>query len=160
MINKIYTIGVYGFSEEEFFQRLKEAKIDTFVDIRMRRGMRGSKYAFANSAYLQAKLEEIGINYLHYLKLAPTQEIRDLQMAHDKEKGVSGHERKNLGEAYVNSYRDRILNSFEITDLLNALGEGASSVVLFCVEKEPEACHRSLAAKYLAQKIGLEIINL
>ena len=46
---KIYTIGVYGSSEEEFFGKLTESKIDLFCDIRQRRGVRGRQYAFVNS---------------------------------------------------------------------------------------------------------------
>ena len=37
---KIYTIGVYGWTEEDFFNKLQEKNIDLFVDIRFRRGMR------------------------------------------------------------------------------------------------------------------------
>ena len=43
---KLFTIGVYGFSETEFFDALEEAGIDTFIDIRYRRGVRGSLYAY------------------------------------------------------------------------------------------------------------------
>ena len=52
----IYTIGVYGSSEKEFFQKLADHGIDSFCDIRLRRAVRGSQYAFANSQRLQGKL--------------------------------------------------------------------------------------------------------
>ncbi len=55
---KIYTIGVYGSTEEEFFGKLTKSKIDLFCDIRQRRGVRGRQYAFVNSSYLQKKLSE------------------------------------------------------------------------------------------------------
>lgn len=58
---KIVTIGVYGFNEADFFQAVQDAGIDTFCDIRMRRSMRGSQYAFANSTYLQQRLYDLGI---------------------------------------------------------------------------------------------------
>lgn len=64
--------GVYGNSETEFFQKLLDEKITLFVDVRQRRGMRGSKYAFVNSTYLQNKLNELGIQYIHIKELAPT----------------------------------------------------------------------------------------
>ncbi len=73
---KIVTIGVYGFDQESFFQALLDAKVDTFCDIRMRRGMRGSKYAFVNSSSLQKRLGELDIQYLHLKDLAPDHEIR------------------------------------------------------------------------------------
>ena len=37
----IVTIGVYGFTEVDFFHALRQAGVDTFVDIRGRRGVRG-----------------------------------------------------------------------------------------------------------------------
>ena len=46
---KIVTIGVYGFDESGFFDALCQAEVDTFCDIRSRRGLRGATYAFANS---------------------------------------------------------------------------------------------------------------
>ena len=39
---KIYTIGVYNSTEQEFFNKLVDNNIDTFCDIRQRRGVRGS----------------------------------------------------------------------------------------------------------------------
>ncbi len=55
---KIVTIGVYGFDRESFFQALLDAKVDTFCDIRLNRGLRGSTYAFVNSKSLQRRLQE------------------------------------------------------------------------------------------------------
>ncbi len=51
---RIVTIGVYGFEEEEFFAALANARVDLFCDVRRRRGVRGARYAFANSQRLQA----------------------------------------------------------------------------------------------------------
>ena len=62
---KIYTIGVYGSTEEEFFGKLTKFQIDLFCDIRQRRGVRGRQYAFVNSSYLQKKLSDLGIGYLY-----------------------------------------------------------------------------------------------
>jgi hypothetical protein len=70
---QIVTIGVYGFDKNSFFQALLDAKIDTFCDIRLRRGMRGSTYAFVNSASPQRRLSELGLRYLHIKDLAPNQ---------------------------------------------------------------------------------------
>ena len=49
---KIYTIGVYGKTEDEFFDALVENEIELFIDIRARRGMRGSKYSFRQQCVL------------------------------------------------------------------------------------------------------------
>ena len=56
--------------------------------------MRGSKYKYANSAALQAKLEGTeGIYYAHLKELAPTKEIRALQWQADKEEGTRKRDR-------------------------------------------------------------------
>ena len=81
---KIVTIGVYGFDESSFFEALREADVDTFCDIRARRGLRGATYAFANSQRLQERLAELGIRYIHRKDLAPTRAARDRQAQTDK----------------------------------------------------------------------------
>ena len=68
---RIYTIGVYGSTEEDFFGKLTRSKIDLFCDIRQRRGVRGRQYAFVNSSYLQKKLSGLGIGYLYEKRFAP-----------------------------------------------------------------------------------------
>ena len=40
------------------------------------------------------------------------------------------------------------------------LEEDTQVVALFCVEKEPEACHRSLVADKLAKELKLEVENI
>ena len=52
MIN-VFTIGVYGSTENSFFEKLAQSRIDLFCDIRQRRGVRGSQYKYVNSNYLQ-----------------------------------------------------------------------------------------------------------
>lgn len=37
---EIFTIGVYNSTEESYFGKLMDAKIDLFCDIRQRRGVR------------------------------------------------------------------------------------------------------------------------
>jgi len=76
MATTIVTIGVYGFDEQSFFGALQDAKIDTFCDIRLRRGMRGSLYAFANSEYLQRRLRKLEIRYLHLKELLIFSRVR------------------------------------------------------------------------------------
>ena len=91
----IYTIGVYGASENEFFQKLIDNKIDSFCDIRRRRAVRGSQYAFANSQRLQEKLAGLSIKYLYEIELAPTKEIIELQEKFDKVNKIQRRKEKN-----------------------------------------------------------------
>ena len=62
---EIYTIGVYNSTENVFFDKLTNNNVDLFLDIRQRRGVRGSQYKFVNSSYLQEKLAKLDIKYKH-----------------------------------------------------------------------------------------------
>jgi uncharacterized protein (DUF488 family) len=157
---RLFTIGVYGFDESGFFKRLLERGIDTFCDIRLRRGLRGARYAFANSASLQKKLRDLGINYIYYRPLAPSKEVRSKQDADDKHKKVKKRERQALSETFIQAYETECLANFDSQAFINELGSQAKRVVLFCVEREPAACHRSLAARKLADELGVEVEHL
>lgn len=157
---KIVTIGVYGFDKDSFFQALLDAKIDTFCDIRLRRGMRGSTYAFVNSTSLQQQLSELGIRYLHVKDLAPNQTIREKQKQEDEKLDVAKRARTKLGQTFTQAYEQECLSTFNSNEFVKKLGRNTRVIGLFCVEREPEACHRSLAAKRLAQDLELEVEHI
>jgi uncharacterized protein (DUF488 family) len=160
MTIKLVTIGVYGYTEEGFFQALQEAGVDVFCDLRQRRGLRGATYAFANSQRLQARLEEVGIGYHHRKDLAPTASIRERQKEADQASKVAKRQRNVLSPVFVEAYQDEILAPFDPGSLLDEVGPEASVVALFCVEREPEACHRSLVADKLHRELGLEVEHI
>lgn len=150
---RIVTIGVYGFDEPGFFAALTKAGVDTFCDIRRRRGLRGSEYAFANSKRLQERLAQLGIRYLHFQSLAPSQAVRDLQHQDDEQRGIGKRSRGELSPAFVRAYSTECLDGLDVSRFLDALGPDARVVALFCVEREPAACHRSLVASKLAAEL-------
>lgn len=158
---EFFTIGVYHSTFEEFFGKLDAQQIDTFCDIRMRRGVRGSQYAFVNSLRLQAQLRDKGIRYLHIPGLAPTSEIRMLQQIADNERGVTKRKRQSLGTLFVQEYNQRILNDFDLRGFIDDLKQiGARRIVLFCVEEHSAACHRSLVAERLAEEYDFKVLDL
>ena len=157
---KVYTIGVYNTTEDAFFNKLLENKIDTFCDIRQRRGVRGREYSFVNSNYLQAKLKALNISYMHCLELAPTSEIREKQKLHDIQHGVQKRSRDVLGDVFTREYNNKI-STFNFDDFYDKLNNlGALHVVLFCVEEKASACHRSIVALKLKEKFECEVIHL
>lgn len=142
---EIYTIGVYGSAENEFFRKLTDNQIDTFCDIRRRRAVRGAIYAFVNSERLQDKLKSLSVNYMHEARLAPTIEIMGVQDKSDKLHKIKRRERTELDAAFKKAYTDKILSKFDIKEFVGKLEKsGKKKIVLFCVEKLPTACHRSL----------------
>jgi uncharacterized protein (DUF488 family) len=157
---KLVTIGVYGFSEEAFFGALRQSGADTFCDIRWRRGVRGAQYAYANHARLQQRLTELGIRYLHFRELAPPPALRRRQAEADKVARTTKRKRSTLGEVFIAGYRDERLSTFDSRRFVDQLGTEARTVVLFCVEREAAACHRSLLAERLQQDLGVQVEHL
>lgn len=157
---KIVTIGVYGFTEQSFFQALQDAHIDTFCDLRARRGVRGPDYPFANSARLQQRLAEMPIRYIHLKQLAPSEEIRALQNQADKQAKIAKRKRGELCEAFREAYQQSYLNTLNAKEILQQVGQEAKVIGLFCVEREPEACHRSLVSAWLARELGLQVEHI
>ena len=156
----IFTIGVYGFDESGFFVALQDAQIDTFCDIRDRRGVRGSAYAFANSRRLQAKLVDLGITYIHRRDLAPGRSLRARQSAADKVEGVAKRQRSMLSPEFIAGYEEQYLSAFDSRLFLKEIGSQAQRIALFCVECEPTACHRSLVANRLQEDLSVEVSHI
>jgi uncharacterized protein (DUF488 family) len=158
-VAELATIGVYGFSGDSFIDKLREARVRIVLDVRQRRGVRGSEYAWANSLRLQAALEAAGIGYRHLKELAPTTELRQLQYREDAKAGVGKRSRQVLAPEYRRRYLAEILGRAGIEPVLESmLPEGASA--LLCVERDPEACHRSLIAERVAAEAGLPVTHL
>lgn len=157
---RIITMGVYGYTDETFRIALTSAEIDVFVDTRRRRGVRGKQYSFANSNRLQETLREIGIPYIHRLDLAPTKEMIDAQDTADHEAKILRHERSSLTSRFRNAYERDILKDFDAKAFIASLGNDVRSVLIFCIEEVPEACHRSLLAKRLQNDLGGTVVNL
>lgn len=155
----ILTIGVYGANEEAFFKSLTSAGVTDFCDIRARRGMRGSTYAFVNKTRLTERLKELGIRYHHYKELAPTSTIREAQKRADSELGAQKRTRSELGSEFIDLYEETVLAGFDAQEFAQHFNVD-SVVCFFCVEARPDACHRSLVAKRLGENLGLDVLNL
>lgn len=156
----IKTIGVYGSNEDSFFRALKDEGVDLFCDVRQRRLVRGSKYSYVNSTKLQQKLAALGISYLHIKELAPTKEIRNLQKNSDLSLGILKSERTELSGAFKEKYSSCCIGHFNFAEFINTLPQNIHTVCFFCVEKEPEACHRSLVANHINEKFGIEVKHI
>lgn len=156
----LLTIGVYGWEPERFYAALQAAGIDTFCDVRARRGVRGREYAFANSQRLQARLAELGIRYLHRPDLAPSAATRAAQHQADENSHTARRQRAKLSPGFVASYEADVLAGFDSAAFAASLGPDAHRVLLMCVEREPTACHRGLLATRLAADLGVQVTHL
>lgn len=153
------TIGVYGWTLETFLAALHAADVRQVLDVRQRRGVRGDDYAWANSVRFQATLTAAGVEYRHYRELAPTTELRQVQYREDARLGVGKRSRSELAPEYVQRYTSEIVDQVDLASITAAMPV-AGSAALLCVERDPEACHRSLIAERLAAKNGVAVMHL
>jgi uncharacterized protein (DUF488 family) len=129
------------------------------LDVRQRRGVRGAEYAWANSKRLQAALAKAGVGYRHHPELAPTTELRQLQYAEDDRQGVGKRSRTELAPAYREQYTREILDHAGLDAVVAELPDSGAAA-LFCVERDPEACHRSLVAERIKAEHGIAVEHL
>jgi uncharacterized protein (DUF488 family) len=158
-MSTIATIGVYEFDGASFVRELDAAGVTQVIDIRQRRGVRGTQYAWANANRLQARLAEARIGYEHHPELAPDTDMRQLQYRDDARQGVGKRSRERLSPEYVRVYTEEILDLVPLEPLVRRLPvQGIAA--LMCVEATATACHRSLVAGRLAERFGFEVIDL
>jgi uncharacterized protein (DUF488 family) len=158
-MKRIATVGVYEFDAESFIRALDAAGVTQVIDIRQRRGVRGTEYAWANAQRLQRRLAEARIAYEYHPELAPDTELRQLQYREDARQGVGKRSRERLSPAYIETYNKEILDLVPLDPLIRRLpvhGLGA----LLCVEATAAACHRSLVARRLADQYGFEVVEI
>ncbi len=121
--------------------------------------MRGREYAWANAQRLRAALADAGIEYEHRKELAPTTELRHLQYAEDERRGVGKRSRRELAPEYAERYRREILDQADLGAIVKRLPDERTTALL-CVERDPEACHRSLVAQEIVEAYGLDVLHL
>ena len=155
---RVATIGVYGFNLETFLDALQEHDVVCVYDVRQRRGVRGPEYAWANAQRLIAALDQHCFNYEHHRDLAPTTELRQLQYAEDARQGVGKRSRTLLAPEYADRYVNEILDAVDLPALLQSMPTKGTTALL-CVERDPEACHRSLITTAL-EHLGAEVTHL
>jgi len=156
---RIATIGVYGWTLETFLAALRRHDVRLVVDVRQRRGVRGREYSWANARRLQASLAEAGIAYSHHKELAPTTELRHLQYREDDRLRVGKRSRVALAREYVDRYVHEILDPLDLAALVDEFPADGTPA-LFCLERDPQACHRSLVADRLADEFGFAVVHL
>lgn len=153
------TIGVYEWDLDTFLAALRSADVHLLIDVRQRRGVRGREYAWANAARLQTAVASAGIAYRHDRELAPTTELRQLQYAVDARQGVGKRNRRRLAPEYATRYTREILDLVDLEPFVAALPRHVAAALL-CVERDPEACHRSLIAERLRGEYGIAVDHL
>ena len=142
---KLFTIGFTKTSAQNFFERLKNAKVRRIIDVR--KNNISQLAGFAKEKDLKYFSKEIGnIDYFHNLELAPTKEL------------IDGYRKKEIDWQEYESVFNALLKERKVQDLDPKLFKNAC---LLCSEDVPHQCHRRLVAEYLKKYWkNLEIIHL
>lgn len=140
-------IGIHGHTLTAFLDELRKADTDLLIDVRRFRGMRGPHYRWGNSKALQNFLRNSGIQYRHVIELSPTRELRALQRQIDTRTGISKSDRVELSLPFVDGYRSQV-SPFITKDFVSTL---PTNVAFMCVEKNANACHRSVLMQMLKE---------
>jgi uncharacterized protein (DUF488 family) len=82
-----------------------------------------------------------------------------VQYREDDRLGVGKRSRVELAPEYRERYLHEILDQVDLGPLIEELPADRASA-LFCVERDPKACHRSLVAERLAEEYGATVVHL
>jgi uncharacterized protein (DUF488 family) len=145
MTTTVFTIGYESRDAPGLVNDLVGAGVELLVDVRelplsRRRG-------FSKTA-LRAAVEDAGIEYLHERAVGNPKPFRDAWKAGDAATGTAG-------------YIAHLDNGSRTS--VDALAQRVAQVrlCLLCVEDDPSACHRSLLADALSERLdGLLITHL
>ncbi len=141
---KVFTIGFTKKSARRFFEMLRKSGANRIVDVRLNNVSQLA--GFAKKDDLAYFLKEIcGMDYVHLLELAPTQEMLD---EYKKRRG----DWKTYETRFLALMKQRRI---EETLSRDAIADGC----LLCSEDKPHQCHRRLVAEYLKQHWGDVDIN-
>ncbi len=103
-----------------------------------------------NAKRFEALLSEAGIAYLHSRALLIPEELRTMQKQADDDARVAKHARAALAPAVVREYRAQVLARLGPAAVAGEIARFGRRPALLCAEREPAACHRSLAAEWLS----------
>jgi uncharacterized protein (DUF488 family) len=133
------TIGFTGKTAEEFFALLRDAGVQSVIDVRQNRT--GQLSAFAKHPDLEFFLRHIGnIGYRHEPLLAPSPELRK---SYQEDKDWATYEASFL----------KLLKQRGVPKSLDT-SSWPANVALLCIEPGPEKCHRRLVPEVLAKRSG------
>ncbi len=145
-MTKLFTIGFTKKTAEEFFSKLKQARIRCLIDIRLNNSSQLA--GFTKKPDLEYFLMEIGkMRYVHLPQLCPTNEIMD------------AHKKRQLTWQEFEERFFALLKQRHVEKTISR--ESLDYGCLLCSEDKPDHCHRRLVGEYLSSTLGgIEISHL
>jgi uncharacterized protein (DUF488 family) len=130
-LGRLYTMGYEGLNIDDFIVRLKEAGVESVVDVRAIPISR--KKGFSKTAF-SSKLQEAGIDYLHIAALGCPKSVRN---TYREDGDWNSYTRGFL--AYLNTQQQSVVSLAKLSR--------SSVSCLVCFEADFNYCHRSLVAR-------------
>jgi len=144
-VSAIYTVGYEAFSVDHLLNLCLKKGISRLIDVRKNPVARRFGY---HKSTLKRLCSDVGLSYTHFPEL-----------------GVPSEWRQNLSEhsAYIRVFAryEREVLAKRLADVVNVERlMRTEPCVLLCVEADPELCHRTRLARFLAGRTGMPTMDL
>jgi len=146
---KVFTIGFTQKHAEEFYEKIKKAKIDLLIDVRLNNISQLASFSkYPDIVYFLDKL--CNVKYCHDIMLSPTETL----LKNYKKGVVTWDEyevvfKKTMTERKITEY---ICEKY--SDYSN------SNICLLCSEPTADKCHRRLVAQYFNEVFDSDTIHI
>lgn len=141
----LYTIGYQGALQPDVIARLKDARVQTLVDVR---AVAASRRAGFSKSLLSASLAEAGIDYVHLRSVGTPKAGRDAARAGRTDE---------LRRIYAGHMAEPAF-LLDFARLKEMAAARPTAILCFCAEASK--CHRRILSDRLAQETGLEVVDL
>ena len=145
----IYTIGFTQKTAEQFFEMIKENRIELLIDVRLNN--KSQLAGFSKGTDLAYFLREIcGTKYIHCDEYAPTKEL------------LSNYQKKTISwDEYVTQFDDIMERRSTYKQFISRFS-AFEKVCLLCSEATAAQCHRRLVAEKIQSCLPneVEVIHL
>ena len=146
-MSTIFTIGHTQKSLERFIRLLQDAEVDAVIDIRLRNTSQLAGFAKRDDLAFILR-DGFGIEYQHYIELAPTGEILDAYKADGD------------WSAYECAFRLLLVERDAVAIGREILARHLRPCLL-CSEPTADHCHRRLVAEWWSENLcDVEVIHL
>lgn len=142
----LFTIGYEQAKPAAVLDELKQAKIDTLVDVR---AVAASRRPGFSKRQLAASLDENGIAYRHLQKLGTPTEGREAARAGDTDT------LRRIYEKHIHKPEPQA-ELRELTDLVKS----GKRIALLCYCRDPKTCHRWVICTHLEKRLPLKVEDL
>lgn len=143
---QLFTIGYEQAKPAAVLDELKQAKVDTLVDVR---AVAASRRPGFSKRQLAAAVDDAGIAYVHLQKLGTPAEGRQAARAGDRATLTRIYE-KHIKKAEAQA---------ELEELVGLIKSG-KRIALLCYCRDPATCHRSRIVAHVKDRMRVKVEDL